>query len=343
MTLGSTSTSTSTSNTPRILLLGGHGKVALLLTPHLLARSWNVTSVIRDEAQREDILNAAAKAQAIARSGGPDTAAAAGAGTDDTAGAGGNGSGSGSGSGVGKLDILISSLDEVKSEGDARKVIEQVGAHWVVWCAGAGGKGGPERTYAIDRDAARHYISASVPPAAAETGRSTSSSSSSGSGSGGGGVRKFLMISALSNRRGRAAWWTDEDWALVQRMNTEFLPHYYAAKMDADEYLTGMAEAARRGRGRSNFQAIVLRPGGLSDEPATGFVSLGKTKAKGMVTRGDVAHVAARLLERDDTHGWYDLLSGQEDVAAAVSRVATEQVDAIEGEDVQRIYDQVYA
>lgn len=42
---------------PRVLLLGGHGRVSLLLTPMLLSRSWSVTSVIRDPSQTEEILS----------------------------------------------------------------------------------------------------------------------------------------------------------------------------------------------------------------------------------------------------------------------------------------------
>ncbi|TKA75950.1 hypothetical protein B0A49_03708 [Cryomyces minteri] len=51
-----------------------------------------------------------------------------------------------------------------------------------------------------------------------------------------------------------------------------------------------------------------------------------------------VLEVAAALMERDDTRGWYDLLDGDEDVATAVERVARERVDCIEGEDLDAIY-----
>lgn len=93
-----------------VLLLGGHGKVAQLLTPLLLRRSWDVTSVIRSEDQ-------ALALQKLAAS----TARA-----DDHI----------SGEDPGKLRVLVRSLEEVKSEGDARRVIEEVGADYVVWSAG---------------------------------------------------------------------------------------------------------------------------------------------------------------------------------------------------------------
>ena len=107
------------------------------------------------------------------------------------------------------------------------------------------------------------------------------------------------------------------------------MSHYSVAKVAADECLTALAK--QRGGG---FQDIVLRPGQLTDEGPTGKVVLGHTRAKGTVSRADVADVAVRLLERDDTRGYYDLLNGEEDVGDAVDRVVKEKVDCIEGEDV---------
>lgn len=65
----------------------------------------------------------------------------------------------------------------------------------------------------------------------------------------------------------------------------------------------------------------------------------GKTSARGKVTREDVAKVAAALLERDDVEGWYDLLNGDDDIDAAVERLAKQGWDAMQdGEDLERIY-----
>lgn len=36
----------------------------------------------------------------------------------------------------GKVDVLVSSLDEVKSESDAKKILDQVKPEYVVWSAG---------------------------------------------------------------------------------------------------------------------------------------------------------------------------------------------------------------
>ena len=84
---------------PRVLLLGGHGKVSLYLTPLLLAKSWNVTTVIRDPKQQDDIL-ALGKGQ------------------------------------KGQVDVLVESLEDVKSDADAQKVLDKVKPDYVVWSAG---------------------------------------------------------------------------------------------------------------------------------------------------------------------------------------------------------------
>ncbi|KAB8254524.1 NAD(P)-binding protein [Aspergillus pseudonomiae] len=259
----------------QVLLLGGHGKIALHLTPLLLNRGWNVTSVIRNPDHENEIL-------------------ARGKGTK------------------GKLNVLLSSLDDIKSDEDAKKIIDTVSPDYVVWSAGAGGKGGPERTFAIDERAAKHFISASFASPR---------------------VTKFLLVSWLGSRRVRPSWMSDEGWEAIQNVFYNVLPAYAKAKLEADEYLT--AFAARRKQSQSSpFQAICLRPGTLTDEPATGKVQFGKTEGRGNVTREDVAIVADRLLARSDTNGWYDLINGDEPIDDAVERAVREKVDVVEGEDV---------
>ena len=84
---------------PHVLLLGGHGRVSLLMTPKLLARSWNVTSIIRDSSQTAEI-------QSLGQ-GKP-----------------------------GKITVLVRSLDNIKSDEDAKKILDEVRPDWVVWSAG---------------------------------------------------------------------------------------------------------------------------------------------------------------------------------------------------------------
>ncbi|GAM82209.1 hypothetical protein ANO11243_001880 [Dothideomycetidae sp. 11243] len=268
--------------TTKILLLGGHGRVSLKLTPLLLARSWHVTSVVRDPAHEAEILKLA--------EGRP-----------------------------GKLEVLVESLDDVGGEAGAAKVLDRVRPNWVVWSAGAGGKGGAARTYAIDRDAAKAYIGASC-------------ASSSG-------VSKFLMVSYIGSRRGSPPWWTAEDREGADHVNTKVLPDYYKAKVDADEYLLAMAEKRRKeDGGDAQFQMINLRPGTLTDDPATGKVKMGKTSSRGNISRDDVAAVAAVLLARDDTRGYFDLLQGETAIEAEVDRLVKDNHDGTEGENLEEIY-----
>jgi hypothetical protein len=178
----------------------------------------------------------------------------------------------------------------------------------VVWSAGAGGKGGPERTFAIDRDAAVHFIKAAA---------ATPS------------VTRFLLVSYLHSRRNKPAWWDDKEWEYAEHVNTKVLANYYQAKVVADEALY---EASKK---RPDFVGIDLRPGSLTDEPA-GKVELGKTKgSKGQISREGVAKVAALLLEAEGVQNtWLDLLDGDEEPEAAVKRVVAEKVNCAEGEPV---------
>ncbi len=57
---------------------------------------------------------------------------------------------------------------------------------------------------------------------------------------------------------------------------------------------------------------------------------MGHVAAAGGRWRGeDVAIVADRLLARDDTERWFDLLGGEEPIDEAVERVATGKIDSI--------------
>jgi len=254
----------------------------MLLTPKLLRLEYDVTSVIRSRSQEPEIL-------ALGEDAG--------------------------GQLPGKVDVLVTSLADVKSDDSAKKVLDDSGAEWVVWSAGAGGKGGPEMTNAIDKTACIHFIRASF--------ASTK-------------VSKFLLVSALSIRRNRAPWWSDDGWELVQKVNKEIMPTYYEAKLAADDVLAVLG----KGSERKDFSWISLRPGQLVNEPEVGNVTFGHTKARGKVTRADVASVAAELLSREGVSGWFDLLGvddGEEGgkVKEAIDRVLKEKVDCMEGEDLE--------
>ncbi len=99
----------------KVLIIGGHGKIALLLAPLLKEAGMEVTSVIRNAAHIDDV--AAAGATPVVH------------------------------------DVVSSSVEELAGV--------LAGQDAVVWAAGAGG-GEPERTYAVDRDAAIASIDAAA-------------------------------------------------------------------------------------------------------------------------------------------------------------------------------------
>jgi hypothetical protein len=147
-------------------------------------------------------------------------------------------------------------------------------------------------------------------------------------------VSKFLLVSALLERRAKAPWWSDAEWARVQRYHAEIMPDYCKAKLAADEALTVLGEERLASEGKGKFSYIILRPGTLVDEQESGLVQLGRTSAAGSVARADVADIAARLLEVNGVKGWLDLINGKEPAQKAVERVAREGIDDRDGEDI---------
>ncbi|KAJ4368158.1 hypothetical protein N0V83_006514 [Neocucurbitaria cava] len=271
-----------------ILLIGGHGKVSQLLTPLLLAKSWNVTSMIRTAEQKATIEKLG--------QGQP-----------------------------GNLSVLVSSVADVKSEADAKKVLDQVKPDWVVWSAGAGGKGGAEMTFAIDRDAATYFTKASIHTPS---------------------IKKFLTVSYLSSRRGRPSWWTDKDWEAAQKVNNEVLPTYYKAKVAADEVLTVYAKERNDEEAKSSvpvqdrFCGISLRPGTLTDEKAGG-VTVGKIGAGGKTSRATVAEAIVAALGTEGAKGWIDIIDGDDDVSTAIEKLTKEGVDSVDEEDLETMKENV--
>lgn len=139
-----------------IVVIGGHGKIALLLARELTGRGDAVTSVIRNADQAEDIRAAGATPLVldIEQAYGPE------------------------------LEPALSGFDAV------------------VFSAGAGG-GNPDRTYAVDRDAAIRIMNASLAA----------------------GVRRFVMVSFAT-----------ADTQYLKGLDDPFYP-YQAAKIAADEHL----------------------------------------------------------------------------------------------------------
>ncbi|KAJ3454162.1 hypothetical protein MRS44_018056 [Fusarium solani] len=255
-----------------VLILGGHGRIAQILTQQLLKKSWTVTSVIRSQDQVSQIESLAAAGQ-------------------------------------GKLNVLVRNLEHIKDISQARSVLDEVTPDAVVWSAGAGGEGGPDRTFAIDRDAAINFIKAAVQTPT---------------------IKKLILISYLACRRKPPSWWDRDAWEYAQEMQSGGLLSYCQAKLAADEVI--LQEASNR----ADFSGISLRLGILSDEPA-GPIELGKTRtSRGNVSRASTAKVIVSLLEHNMVRtSWLDMLDGAEDIETAVERIVNNWEDAAEEEGNQ--------
>jgi uncharacterized protein YbjT (DUF2867 family) len=111
------------------------------------------------------------------------------------------------------------------------------------------------------------------------------------------GVRRYVMVSAMGTEN------ADPD-------SDDVFQVYLRAKQAADDDL----------RAR-DLDWTVVRPGRLTDGPATGRVQVGRL-GRGEVPRADVATVLAEALVNDATIGHtFDLLSGNQTVEAALSRL----------------------
>jgi uncharacterized protein YbjT (DUF2867 family) len=110
------------------------------------------------------------------------------------------------------------------------------------------------------------------------------------------GIERFVQVSAI-NVDDPLPDDTDEVWRA-----------YVEAKRDADAALRD-----------SDLAWTIIRPGRLTDDPATGLVSLGADVARGDVTRADVAAVLAAVLDEPGTIGkQWNLVNGETPVAEAV-------------------------
>ncbi|KZV79817.1 NAD(P)-binding protein [Exidia glandulosa HHB12029] len=174
------------------------------------------------------------------------------------------------------------------------------GAKVVVWSAGAGGKGGEDRTKAVDFEAAVKTFDAIESLSAPRP--------------------RLLMVSAhdlRSKQDNYPAHYNDQDKAMSQRV-WKAIPAYIKYKFLADADLVK----------RSSFEWTILRPGGLTDAAGTGKVALGRTHIE-QIPRADVAAVLAELLGRPEAKGLaLDLMSGDVPVAqAAEAAIAKGETD----------------
>lgn len=109
------------------------------------------------------------------------------------------------------------------------------------------------------------------------------------------GISRYLMVSAMGASNPTAG--------------PEEMQVYLKAKAGADEALR-----------ESGLTYTIIRPGGLTDDPATGAVRVGDSLDRGEISRADVATVLAACLEHDTTHGrTFDLLAGATPIDEALA------------------------
>jgi uncharacterized protein YbjT (DUF2867 family) len=109
------------------------------------------------------------------------------------------------------------------------------------------------------------------------------------------GVRRYVMVSAISAGR-------PEEWSEAMRP-------YYEAKAGADERLMA-----------SGLDYTIVRPGGLTDDPGTGRVTVGTGLGYGNIPRDDVAAVLLAALETPGSIGkTFELVAGDTPIEDALS------------------------
>lgn len=110
------------------------------------------------------------------------------------------------------------------------------------------------------------------------------------------GVRRYVMVSAMGIDNGSAG------------IEDEVFAAYVDAKKEADEDLMVR-----------DLDWTIIRPGGLTDDPGTGRVTLADETDRGSVPRADVAAVLAAVLEEPESAGVVaELISGDTEIEEAV-------------------------
>lgn len=98
-----------------------------------------------------------------------------------------------------------------------------------------------------------------------------------------------------------------------------------AAKLAADTSL--VTQNSTRG-----LEYTIVRPGGLSEDPATGKVDAGKVHLNNTIPREDVASVVIACMKNEGTKGLaIDCVGGDTPIKDAIAAVAKDRVDTFEG------------
>ncbi|WP_150307046.1 SDR family oxidoreductase [Planctomonas psychrotolerans] len=157
------------------------------------------------------------------------------------------------------------------------------GVDAVVFAAGAGPGSGAKRKLTIDRDGAILLADAAERA----------------------GIRRYVLVSAIAT--------DDFDSEAAQRVDSDsdddVSQVYLRAKSEAD--------AAVRER---DLDWTIVRPGGLTDEPGTGLVTLAISTGRSSIPRADVAAiVATSLVEGVGIRQQFEAISGGDTVSDALA------------------------
>ncbi|MCW2696386.1 MAG: dependent epimerase/dehydratase [Modestobacter sp.] len=155
------------------------------------------------------------------------------------------------------------------------------GADAVVFAAGAGPGSGAARKDTVDRGAAVLLADAAERA----------------------GVGGYLLVSSMGVERVAGGAAPDD----IDEVFTAYLRAKLAAEHDV--------------LARPGLRTTVLRPGGLTDHPGTGRVTLARTVEGGSVPRDDVAAVLLALLDAGRDGVVLELVSGPTPIAEAVAAI----------------------
>jgi nucleoside-diphosphate-sugar epimerase len=153
------------------------------------------------------------------------------------------------------------------------------GADAVVFAAGAGPGSGAARKDTVDRAAAVLLADAAERV----------------------GARRYLLVSSMG---------VD---SVAGGARPEGLDDVFIA------YLQAKLAAERDVLARPGLRTTVLRPGGLTDDPGTGRVTLDRHVERGSVPRDDVAAVLVGLLDADGDRAVLELVEGPPSIDEAVT------------------------
>lgn len=180
---------------------------------------------------------------------------------------------------------------EKATPNDIAQFLAEIHPDVVIFAAGAGGKGGPERTRAVDYEGAiKVYDAMRIA-----------------------GIRRLIMISAIDNRdmsQPPPPYYTAADIELSEKIH-QSIGTYYHYKYLADQELV---------RRSSDIDWTILRPSGMTDEKGSGKVALGKISINCMMSRENVARtVLLFALDNQSIHLVVDMTDGNVPIYKAIA------------------------